>query len=77
MEDLKYSEAMYESFVHILDNNEDAFIIGQGLWSPWYVGSTMTDLEKKYGKIRIIDSPISENATTGIAIGAPCQARSL
>ena len=38
--------------------------------SPWYVGATMTDLEKKYGKDRIIDSPISENATTGIAIGA-------
>ena len=70
MRDIKYAEAIYEGFDQALQNLEDVFIIGQGLWSPWYVGSTMTDLEKKYGKDRIIDSPISENATTGIAIGA-------
>jgi len=67
---LSYSEAMYEGFNQILEKDSDVFIIGQGLWSPWYVGSTMTDLEKKFGKDRILDSPISENATTGIAIGA-------
>jgi pyruvate dehydrogenase E1 component beta subunit len=30
----------------------------------------MNDLDKKYGKDRIIDSPVSENATTGLAIGS-------
>ena len=70
MRSIKYSEAIYEGFDQALSNIKDVFIIGQGLWSPWYVGSTMTDLEKKYGKDRILDSPISENATTGIAIGA-------
>ena len=25
------------------------FVIGQGLWSPWYVGETMKDLDLKYG----------------------------
>lgn len=70
MRKIKYSEAIYEGFDQALGTFEDVFIIGQGLWSPWYVGSTMTDLEKKYGKDRILDSPISENATTGIAIGA-------
>ena len=70
MQNIKYSEAMFQGFSQILDEDPDTFIIGQGLWSPWYVGSTMTDLEKKFGKDRIIDSPISENATTGIAIGA-------
>ena len=67
---LKYSEAIYEGFTQLLDEDEDVFIIGQGLWSPWYVGATMTDFEKKYGKDRILDSPVSENATTGVAIGA-------
>lgn len=70
MRKIKYSEAIYEGFDQALTKFDDVFIIGQGLWSPWYVGSTMTDLEKKYGKDRILDSPISENATTGIAIGA-------
>ena len=36
---------------------------------PWYVGETMKDLDKKFGKSRIIDSPVSENAVTGIAFG--------
>ncbi len=67
---LKYSEAIYEGFTQLLDKDQDVFIIGQGLWSPWYVGATMTDFEKRYGKDRILDSPVSENATTGVAIGA-------
>jgi pyruvate dehydrogenase E1 component beta subunit len=61
---------MLEGFKQVLSSDPDTFIIGQGLWSPWYVGATMTDFEKEYGKERILDSPISENATTGMAIGA-------
>ncbi len=45
-------------------------MIGQGLWSPWYVGNSMTDLDKKYGAERIIDTPVSESACTGAAVGA-------
>lgn len=70
MRNLKYSQAIYESFYQLLEKDSDVVIIGQGLWSPWYVGSTMTDLEKKFGKDRILDTPVSENATTGVAIGA-------
>ena len=54
----------------MLANYPEFVVIGQGLWSPWYVGDTMTGLEKKYGKDRVIDSPVSENATTGAALGA-------
>ena len=67
---LTYSEAILEGFKYLLDNHEDVFVIGQGLWSPWYVGNTMRDLDKLYGKKRIIDTPVSENAVTGAAIGA-------
>ncbi len=28
----------------------NVFAIGQGLWSPWYVGNSMTDLDKKFGR---------------------------
>ncbi len=70
MRNLKYSEAIFESFYQLLEKDSDVVIIGQGLWSPWYVGATMTDLEKKFGKDRILDTPVSENATTGVAIGA-------
>lgn len=65
-----YGTAILEAHKYLLDNYPEVFIFGQGLWSPWYVGSTMTDLDKIYGKERIIDSPVSEVAVTGAALGA-------
>lgn len=67
---ITYSKAIYKAFDDLLKNRKDVVILGQGLWSPWYVGNTMTDLEKKYGKQRLIDTPVSEAAVTGMAIGA-------
>ncbi len=65
-----YSEAILEGFEYLLENHKEVFIMGQGLWSPWYVGNSMKNLDKKYGKNRIIDTPVSENAVTGAAVGA-------
>ncbi len=67
---LSYAESINEAFNFILKNFSESFVIGQGLWSPWYVGSTMRGLPEKFGKNRIIDSPVSEAAVTGIATGA-------
>ena len=68
--EITYSENILEGFKYLLDNDEDVFVLGQGLWSPWYVGNSMKDLDKIYGRQRIIDTPVSENAITGAAIGA-------
>ena len=65
-----YGTAILSAFEYLLENYKETFIIGQGLWSPWYVGNTMTDLNKKFGEKRVIDTPVSESATTGAAIGA-------
>jgi pyruvate dehydrogenase E1 component beta subunit len=65
-----YGTAILAGFEYLLDNDPNVFVIGQGLWSPWYVGNTMTDLDKKYGVERIIDTPVSESACTGAAVGA-------
>ncbi len=70
MKPTTYSEAILEGFNYLLNNYEEVFVLGQGLWSPWYVGDSMKDLDKKFGKKRIIDTPISENAVTGAAVGA-------
>ncbi len=67
---LRYSEGILEAYNYLLKNHNEFFVIGQGLWSPWYVGETMKDLDKKYGKERVIDCPVSELATTGAAVGA-------
>ena len=67
---IKFSKGIYAAFDYLLENHEEFFVIGQGLWSPWYVGETMKDLDKKYGKKRVIDTPVSELAVTGATIGA-------
>lgn len=67
---VSYGEAIRLGFEYLLSTYPRVFAIGQGLWSPWYVGNSMTDLEKKFGKHRVIDTPVSELACTGAAIGA-------
>ncbi len=67
---LNYAQAIREGFAQMLARDPRVFVIGQGVWSPWYVGTSMKDLDKEFGRDRIIDSPVSENATTGVAIGA-------
>lgn len=70
MKKYNYGTAMLSGFEYLLENYPEVFVIGQGLWSPWYVGNTMTDLDKKFGVERIIDTPVSESACTGAAVGA-------
>ena len=65
-----YGTAMLAAFEYLLENYPEVFVIGQGLWSPWYVGNSMTDLDKKFGAHRVIDTPVSESACTGAAVGA-------
>jgi len=65
-----YGDAIRLAHEYLLSRYANVFVIGQGLWSPWYVGNSMTDLDKKFGRERIIDTPVSELATTGAAVGA-------
>ena len=65
-----YGVAIREAFSYLLKNYPDVFVIGQVLWSPWYVGNSMTDLDKEFGVERVIDTPVSESACTGAAVGA-------
>lgn len=65
-----YGTAMLAAFEYLLGAYPEVFVIGQGLWSPWYVGNSMTDLDKKFGAHRVIDTPVSESACTGAAVGA-------
>ena len=67
---VKYADAIREAFAYLLASDPKCFAIGQGLWSPWYVGQSMRDLDKEFGVARVIDTPVSELATTGAAIGA-------
>ncbi|MFB3883614.1 MAG: alpha-ketoacid dehydrogenase subunit beta [Thermodesulfobacteriota bacterium] len=67
---LSYSLAINEALCQCLASDRSVFLIGQGVKSPWYVGDTCKGLLKKFGPERIIDTPVSENAVTGAAVGA-------
>jgi pyruvate/2-oxoglutarate/acetoin dehydrogenase E1 component len=70
-----YGVAIRDGFAYLLRTYPEVFVIGQGLWSPWYVGNSMTDLDLEFGRERVIDSPVSEMACTGAAVGAAIAGR--
>lgn len=70
MSSVSYADAIRHGFEYAMERDPKCFAIGQGLWSPWYVGNSMRDLDKRFGKERVIDTPVSELATTGAAVGA-------
>ena len=67
---VSYAQGIRDAFQYLLANYPNCFAIGQGLWSPWYVGASMQDLDKEFGTDRVIDTPVSELACTGAALGA-------
>lgn len=69
-ERLSYGLAILSAFQYLMRRYPNVFAIGQGLWSPWYVGNTMADLDKEFGSRRVIDTPVSEFACTSAAVGA-------
>ncbi|MFA7158490.1 MAG: transketolase C-terminal domain-containing protein [Kiritimatiellia bacterium] len=67
---LPYSNAINEAFHLAMAADRSVVLIGQGVKSPWYVGNTATGLLERFGSSRVIDTPVSENAVTGAAVGA-------
>ncbi len=67
---LSYSLAINEALHQAMAADPSVFLIGQGVLSPWYVGNTAQGLLQKFGEARVIDTPVSEHAMTGAAVGA-------
>lgn len=67
---LEYSLAINEALHQKMAEDESVFLMGQGVKSPWYVGNTTLKLIERFGEKRVIDTPVSENAMTGAAVGA-------
>ena len=62
--------ALNEAFHQLMAEDPSVFLIGQGVKSPWYVGNTTRGLLERFGPRRVIDTPVSENAVNGAAVGA-------
>ena len=70
MRELTYVQAIHEAHRQAMASDRRVFLIGQGLWSPWYAGGSLEGLEEEFGRDRVLDSPVSENAVTGLGVGA-------
>jgi pyruvate dehydrogenase E1 component beta subunit len=70
MRKITYAQAINETLYQIMSSDERVLLIGQGVTSPWYVGTTTVGLLSRFGEKRVIDPPVSENGITGVALGA-------
>lgn len=67
---LTVPEAIRETLDQALAADKKVFVMGQGVDDPSGMFGLTLDLHKKHGKDRVFDTPLSENALTGIGIGA-------
>ena len=70
MRRISYAKAINEALHQLLAGDERVLLIGQGVTSPWYVGTTTAGLVDEFGPRRVLDTPVSENGVAGTAVGA-------
>lgn len=67
---LSYIEAINLAMKEEMERDPNVFILGEDVGKKGGVFKTTTGLQEKYGEERVIDSPLSESAIVGVAIGA-------
>ncbi|MBF0125765.1 MAG: alpha-ketoacid dehydrogenase subunit beta [Magnetococcales bacterium] len=68
--EMTFSQAIREALEQEMARDPAVFVLGQGVDDvKGFYGSTL-DLHKRFGKERCFDTPLSEDAITGICIGA-------
>ncbi|MBI4965747.1 MAG: alpha-ketoacid dehydrogenase subunit beta [Desulfomonile tiedjei] len=73
MSETRYIRAIAEALNEEMARDENVFIIGEDVGGPGGAFSATKGLLEKYGERRIRDTPISESAIVGLAIGAAAQ----
>ena len=67
---ISFVDAINEAITIAMTVDENVICYGLGVTDPKGVFGTTIGLEKKFGTDRVFDMPTSENALTGIGIGA-------
>ena len=67
---LTYAMAIREAQDQCLAADSSVFIMGLGVPDPIGIFGTTIGLQEKYGRKRVMDMPLSENAMTGVCVGA-------
>lgn len=67
---LTYDEAIKEAIDQAMQVDPNVIVIGEGVDTAGYIYNTTLSLSEKYGKSRVIETPIAESAITGVTLGA-------
>lgn len=67
---LSYSRALNEALTEEMEKNKDLLVLGQDIGKMGGVWGLTKSLQERFGKDRIIDSPISEPSMVGLGLGA-------
>lgn len=67
---MKYSEAIRDALILAMEKDPTVFVMGIGADDHKAIFGSTRGLVNRFGKWRVFDTPISEGAMTGIAVGA-------
>ncbi|MEW6069895.1 MAG: alpha-ketoacid dehydrogenase subunit beta [Candidatus Thermoplasmatota archaeon] len=70
MRKIRYIDAVREAIKQSMENDERVFVYGEGVDLAMGAFGIPLDLAKEFGEERVFDMPMSENALTGVGIGA-------
>lgn len=70
MPNLTYAQAIYQALHDALQEDESVLLIGEGVPDPKGIFNTTSGLQNRFGHHRVFDMPLSENAMTGVCLGA-------
>jgi len=66
---ISFTEAINNTFQQIMEKDSSVICFGLGVDDPKAIFNTTKGLKEKFGSERVFDTPTSEAALTGIAIG--------
>lgn len=65
-----FTDALNDALHQAMEIDDSVICYGLGVTDPKAIFGTTAGLEKRFGSERVFDMPTSENAMTGVAIGA-------
>jgi len=69
MRTLKCADAIREAIDQEMASDPSVLVLGMGVDDPKAIFGTTAGLAAKYGRDRVLDTPLSEDGMTGVAIG--------
>ena len=67
---ITYGQAVAEAMTQAMVLDQSVITLGQGVDAAGYVYDTTKGLSERFGKERVVETPIAEAAITGLALGA-------